>query len=274
MTGLDGLAARPLFLLGMPRSGTTWLSQMFESSPDFLVRLSPNYSHPLKNQIDLSATRDDWINHLSAAAESDDAFMTQNWRRDTGELATFASTTDVVQYLAIKDTRFHDLYQRAMELLPDALTIYVVRHPGGAINSWWQSEEFPPDADIVEEWRSGECRKQAPGEYWGFSDWCRLTERYLDLEEQAPHRFRVFRYEDLVWERERVSADLFAFVGCEVPPSTQAFLGESKSRHDDRSYSVYKDPSVAGRWRSELPLEICSSIGSDLAGTRLARFAQ
>ncbi len=273
MIDIRYLAGRPLFLLGMPRSGTTWLSQIFESSPDFLVRLSPNYSHPLKNQIDLTASKADWIDHLSAAAESDDPFMTQNWRRDTGELATFPSTTDAAQYLAIKDTRFHDLYQRAMELLPDALLIYVVRHPGGAINSWWQSEEFPSDSDIIEEWRTGECRKQTMGEYWGFSDWRCLTERYLYLEEQDPNRYRVFRYEDLVRERESISADLFAFVGCEIPPSTQAFLGESKSRHDERSYSVYKDPSVVDRWRSELPPEIRSSIDAELAGTRLARFA-
>ncbi len=267
------LADHPLFLLGMPRSGTTWLSQIFESSPDFLVRLSPNYSHPLKNQLDLHTSRDDWMSHLAAAAESDDPFMTQNWRRDTGELTTFASAEATARYLAIKDTRFHDLYQRAMEELDGAKLIYVVRHPAGVINSWWRSEEFPPDADLGEEWRDGSCRKQGPGEYWGFSDWCTITERYLDLEEAAPDRYRVFRYEDLVRDRVGIGTGLFAFVGCELQASTSAFLEESKARHDSRTYSVFKDPSVADRWRSELPVEISEAIQSDLAGTRLARFA-
>ena len=193
------IAASPVLLLGMPRSGTTWLSQIFESSPQFLVRLSPNFSHRLKNQIDATSTREAWIDQLVEAANCDDAFMTQNWRRDTGELARFDSATAGSEtHLAIKDTRFHELYQRALSLLPGARCIYVVRHPAGAINSWWRSKEFPPDAILDREWRGGACRKDGPGEHWGFDDWRLLTDRYLDLEELHPQRYCTFRYEDLV----------------------------------------------------------------------------
>ena len=63
-----------IFLLGMPRSGTTWLSQIFEASPEIVVRLSPNYSYPLKNTLSLAGDREAWIRQLSAALESDDPF--------------------------------------------------------------------------------------------------------------------------------------------------------------------------------------------------------
>lgn len=275
MNQMEYLASRPLFLLGMPRSGTTWLSQIFESSPDFVVRLSPNYSYPLKNQIDIDASRCDWSVHLSAALVTDDPFMTQNWRRETGELKAFPSRSlSAVKRLAVKDTRFHSLYLLAMELFDEAQLIYLVRHPAGALNSWWRSKEFPADADLDNEWRSGSCRKrEGAGEYWGFDDWCSLTELYLNLERQAPERYRLCRYETLVRHPEQVVDKLFAFAGHELQPATREFLWDSQSRHDERTYSVFKDPSVADRWRSELPEAIQEAIRVELAGTPLEGFA-
>ena len=275
MNHIGRLAGRPLFLLGMPRSGTTWLSQIFESSPDFIVRLSPNYSWPLKNQLDLGSSREGWVANLSAALTTDDPFMTQNYHRDTGELSTFPPRSlQTVKRFAIKDTRFHDLYQRAMKLFDEAQLIYLVRHPAGMLNSWWLSKEFPAGADFAAEWRGGACRKmEGPGEYWGFDDWRALTERYLTLERQAPERYRVCRYEDLVRDRERVAAELFAFAGYGLRPATSAFLRDSQSRHDDRIYAVFKNPSVADRWRSELPEAIQEEIRAELTGTPLARLA-
>ena len=276
MKHIERLTNRPLFLLGMPRSGTTWLSQIFESSLDFIVRLSPNYSWPLKNQINLASSRKDWIANLSSALSTDDPFMTQNYRRDSGELSTFPPRSlQTVKRLAIKDTRFHDLYQRAMELFDEAQIIYIVRHPGGMLNSWWRSKEFPSEADFATEWRGGICRKiEGPGEYWGFDDWRSLTKRYLALEKQAPERYRVCRYEALVRDREQIAEELFAFAGYELHPATSAFLRDSQSRHDDRTYAVFKNPSVADRWRSELPEVIQEAIRSELAKTALARFAR
>ena len=275
MKQTERLAAHPLFLLGMPRSGTTWLSQIFESSPDFIVRLSPNYSWPLKNRLNLKSTREDWIASFSAALTTDDEFMTQRFRRVTGELSSFAPRSiQETKRLAIKDTRFHDLYWRCMEHFNEAQIIYLVRHPAGMLNSWWRSNEFPPDAELATEWRDGACRKtEGPGEFWGFDDWCILTERYLALEEQEPKRFRVCRYEELVRNREHVSADLFDFAGCRLQRSTREFLRDSMSRHDDRSYAVFKNSSVIDRWRSELPKSIQQAIQIELSGTSLEKFA-
>ncbi|MDE0051136.1 MAG: sulfotransferase [Rhodospirillales bacterium] len=269
------LVTRPLFLLGMPRSGTTWLSQIFESSPDFIVRLSPNYSWEFKNRLDQNSSREEWASSFSYALHADDEFITQNFRRVTGELSTFPPRSmETVKRLAIKDTRFHDLYQRCMELFSDAQAIYLVRHPGGMLNSWWRSKEFPAQARFADEWRGGACRKiEGPGEYWGFDDWRDLTMRFLALERQAPARYRVCRYEELVRDRVRIASDLFEFAGCALRPETLAFLEESESRHDDRTYAVFKNPSVAERWRSELPEDIREAIRAELAGTPLEDYA-
>jgi hypothetical protein len=173
----------------------------------------------------------------------------------------------------VKDTRFHDLYQRAMQLLDDAKLLYVVRHPCGALNSWKRSNEFPEGADFDAEWRGGACRKnEGPGEYWGFDDWCALTERYLDLQAAEPERCRVFRYEALVRDPEAITRQLFGFVGASLPAQTTEFLRASRSRHDERPYAVFKDPSVADAWREQFPSSIRSAIEDSLEGTRLEGF--
>ncbi len=262
-----------IFLLGMPRSGTTWLSQIFEASPEVVVRLSPNYSYPLKNSLTLEGGREAWLHQLSAALDTDDPFMTQDFRRDTGELTRFEKDPSAVRRLAVKDTRFHGLYQRGMQLLPAAKCLYIVRNPCGALNSWRKSPEFPDHLDFLDEWRSGACRKQeGEGEYWGFDDWVAVTRAYLDLERAEPERFLVFRYEDLVAHPSDTVRELFAFVGVPPSESVSAFLERSQESHDDRTYAVFKTPDVAGQWKSELDEEIRNTVESELSGTELSRF--
>jgi hypothetical protein len=267
-----GIVTSPVFLLGMPRSGTTWLSQIFEHSPEVVMRLSPNYSYPLKNSLDAGSTYADWKAHLTAALNSDDAFMTQNWRRDKGELEWIAKDEHVRQ-LMIKDTRFQELYLRGMHLLPSAMCLFIVRHPCGHLNSWRKSKEFPPDAEFGAHWRSGACRKiDGPGEYWGFEDWKQLARQFLERESREPQRFRVFRYEDLVSRPLETTEMLFQFAGLPLSPEVTEFLERSQARHDENVFSVFRAPTVAESWRREFPSDIACEIMAELKGTDLERF--
>lgn len=262
----------PVFLLGMPRSGTTWLSQLFEAHPNLCVRLSPNYSYPLKNRLTESSSRDEWTEILRLAATSDDPFLTQNWRRDSGDLPHF-DNKQVPHHLVIKDTRFHDIYLAGMEKLPAARCLYVVRHPCAILESWRKSKEFPSWADFEQEWRTGACRKrEGSGEYWGFDDWCRLTERYLDLQAEHPEQYLVFRYEEVVRNPEAMGAKLFAFFGESLDDMVKAFIVESHSRHDPGTYSVFKGLEVLDAWKQSFPPDIEVEIRRSVAGTRLEEF--
>jgi len=266
------IAAAPVFLLGMPRSGTTWLSQIFEHSPDVIMRLSPNYSYPLKNMLDRTSIRADWEAQLSAALDTDDPFMTQNWRREKGEL-DWVEKDARVRLLMIKDTRFLEIYLRGMELLPKAKCLFVVRHPCGALNSWRKSREFPPGADFRTQWRYGACRKsEGPGEYWGFEDWKRLARLFLSAEKNVPDRVKVFRYENLVARPVETTEELFAFVGIEMSLAVTVFLARSHAKHDPNVFSVFRSPAVAESWHNEFPSDIATEVLTELEGTDLARF--
>jgi hypothetical protein len=266
----------PIFLLGMPRSGTTWLSQIVESSPECVVRLSPNYSYRLKNSLSLTSTAADWTRTLRDACSSDDPFLTQNFRRESGELCFFDAEPECERrHLAVKDTRFHELYLSAMDVLPRAKIVYIARHPAAALWSWRSCKEFPPTAEFREQWRHGACRKvDGPGEYWGFDDWKALTFRYCALAAREPARYLIVEYEELVSACVAETKRIFAFLGVPYAPRTEAFITLSQSVHDERAYSVFKTKEVVDAWRADFPTAILREIRSELSGTMLERFAQ
>jgi len=104
-------------ITGMPRSGTSWIGQIVDSSPDVRYRMSPLFSYEFKNQIRQGATRDDWLEVLRGAYVSADDFMNQTTRRKAGEYPTFARKQVNPELLVIKYNRFQNLTEEMLELL-------------------------------------------------------------------------------------------------------------------------------------------------------------
>ncbi len=50
------------------------------------------------------------------------------------------------------------------------------------------------------------------------------------------------------------------------------FLKESQSKNIDDHYAVYKDSSVASKWKTKLDLDIQKEIENDIKGTDLEVF--
>lgn len=262
-------------IMGMPRSGTSWLSQIFDSSPEVRFRLSPLFSYEFKNRLDEQSGRAAWEAVLRGAYDSDNEFMDQTYRRRDGQYPVFAHKQPDPEVLVLKDTRFHNLIEPMLELFPEARMIALVRHPAGAINSWLRApREFPADADPMAEWRSGACRKNGFGEFWGFDDWKWVTRLQLRLAQERPEQMIVQRYEDLVADPMGETRRLFEFCGLDFGDQTRAFLQDSQSRHDTNEYAVFKRPDVAERWHRDLDPRIQAAIVEDLTGTDLEAFIQ
>jgi hypothetical protein len=171
-----------IYLTGMPRSGTSWLSQIFDSSPDVRFRLSPLFSYEFKNYLTTDSPKSDWEYVLDNAYQSDNEFMNQSERRKAGHYPTFRQKAQSPEFLVIKDTRFHNLTERFLELFNEVKIIALVRNPCGAIHSWLKSAgEFPPHANPYEEWRHGYCRKNGYGEFCCFEDLKQVTAMHMRL---------------------------------------------------------------------------------------------
>ncbi|HZE89535.1 MAG TPA: sulfotransferase [Verrucomicrobiae bacterium] len=264
---------RIALLMGMPRSGTSWLSQIVDSSPDVRFRLSPLFSWAFKNAASERSSRAEWEEVLRGAWEREDRFMSQTYQREAGRYPVFAVKQEAPRVLAIKDTRYHQILERLLELFECARLVAIVRHPCGAVHSWLTTpKEFPDGADKSAEWRTGACRKTAPEEFWGFDDWKAVTRLHLDLARRHPRRVLVVRYEDLVGNAAMVGRRVLRFLDLAWTAQTGAFVAESQSRHIEDTHAVFKDPSVMDRWRRELSPDIQEAIRGELEGSDLAEF--
>lgn len=257
----------------MPRSGTSWLGQIFDSSPEVRFRLSPLFSYEFKNHVNEQSTREEWEHVFQGAYASSNAFMNQTERRSAGEYPVFPVKQAKPRCLVIKETRFHNLLERALDLIPNLKAVAIIRHPCGAIHSWLTApREFPRNLNPLVEWRSGACRKTSSGEFWGFDDWKTVTRLHLRLSSTMPQRFALQRYEDVVRDPVSATRRLFSFCGLDYTSQTENFIRDSQSKHVDNEYAVFKDPSVKDRWRTELTLEIRDSILRDITGSDLGQF--
>jgi hypothetical protein len=262
-----------IFLTGMPRSGTSWMAQIFDSCPDVRYRLSPVFSYEFKNYVTLASTRADWDHVFQGAYRSESEFMSGRKRREAGLYPVFSHKAAEPRWLVVKDTRFHDLTERMLQLHENMKIVGIVRHPCGAIHSWLTTpREFPAGADAMHEWRTGACRKNGVGEFWGFDDWLHTTRMLLDLEQRWPKHLRVQHYEAVVRTPAETTRELFDFCGLPYTQQTDDFVRQSHMSHMADAYAVFKDPSVADRWRTQLQPDIQAAILEETARAGLERF--
>lgn len=262
-----------IYLLGMPRSGTSWLGQIFDSTPETKFRLSPLFSYAFKNQLNADSSREEWEAVFQGAYATENAFMDQTERRNLGQYPIFHNKLSNPPFLVIKDTRFHNLSTRMLQLFPDIKVVAIIRNPCGAINSWFNApREFPADADPIIEWRTGKCRKPGFGEFWGFDDWKAVAFMYMRLAQEKPYNVTIVRYEHLVENPKHETKRLFDHCGLLYGEQTEKFLTDCHIKHVDNEYAVYKDPSVKDKWRTELAPEIRDTIIKELTGTELEVF--
>ncbi|TYA56641.1 sulfotransferase family protein [Formosa maritima] len=260
-----------IWINGMPRSGTSWLSQIFDSHPNISFKLSPLFSYAFKNFVDENSSKQEWFDLFERVFVTKDDFINQNYRRESGEYPIFIKNE--LTKLVIKDTRYHNLTDNLLKLFSDIKFIHIVRHPCGAINSWLKApKEFPQNLNPLEEWRTAKSRKKSIEEFWGFDDWLFLTKKYLKLQEEFPNNVRVVFYEDLVHNIYTESKKMFEFVNLKIGRQTMEFLEKSQNSYNESEYAVFKNKDVATQWKTELHPEIINSIEEELIINNLTHF--
>lgn len=237
------------------------------------MKFCPLFSYEFKNLLDENSPAEQWRDLFRKVYLTRSDYLDQEYLRRNGNVPVFPERSTDPLVLAIKSNRFHHLTPGLIEKCPEIRWIALVRNPCAAIHSWLTNPlEFPAGADPALEWRTGSCRKQQPGEFWGFEDWKTVTSMFLDLEQRFPDRLRIFRYEAFVRGAEVQTRRMFSWLGLELPEQTREFLHLSQTAHVDHRRAVFKDPATTERWRRDLDPVIRTAIERELAGGDLSAF--
>ncbi len=262
-----------IWISGMPRSGTTWISQIFASSPNVRLKFCPLYSYTFKNLLNEKSTAHDWKKFFEDVYKTKSEYLDQDYLRNQGLVPESLEKTNSPEYLVIKSTRFHNLVPYILKLHANVVFVHIVRHPCASIYSWLNNPlEFPDNADPAREWKSGACRKNGHGEFWGFSDWKKTTEQALTLAKIYPRRFKIIRYEDIIKSPESNVQQMFDFCGINFQQQTKDFLTLSTSTHNENKRSVFKDLSQISKWQECLDSNIARYILDDIKNSELQQF--
>lgn len=261
-------------IFGMPRSGTSFVGQIFDSHPGVAFRMEPIFAYALKNSVNENSSKDEFESFFQKAFKAhDDLFMNQVKNREKGVYPTFEKNINQ-SFLVFKTTRFHEIIPSLLHYFsPEYLKIVsIVRHPCGAISSWLNHpNEFPQGANKRLEWRSGACRKTAREEYWGFNDWLAVTQQHRQYEKEYSN-FKIFQYENIVKNIKTATKQLFEFADLTVTQQTMNFISRCQTRNDADPYSVFKTKETAVKWKTQLEEAIQNEIIRDTKKNNLDAF--
>lgn len=257
----------------MPRSGSTWVSQLLAAHPAVRMKFCPLFSYEFKDRCDATSSPAEWRTLFEEVYRTPGEFLDQEHLRQHGHVPSFDQREPEPPVLAIKSNRYHHLTPSIFEALPEARWIAVVRDPVRTIASWVQAPtEFPEACSLAKDWRSGACRKQSQGEFWGFDDWLQVTRMHLELAEREPERFVLVPYDDIAQRPTEACERVLSAAGLDAHPQALAFARESQANHDGHKRSIFKDPKRSKAHYGALPKELVEVMVDESRSAGLARF--
>ena len=254
-------------LYGVPRSGTSWLGQIIDSSPEVVYCFQPLFSYRFKNRINTESTQDDmriFFDELYLA--DDDEFLNQIRQRKSGIYPYFERKENSPSILAYKEVRYCYTVPILLQKYENIRIIGIVRNPYDVLESWINApSEYKPEWDIYEEWdlaiKKNEYR---PENYFGYYKWKEFLKMNLDMQQCYPDRFKSVRYEDLENNTVNAVQELFQFAGIPYVEQTGEFIKMSQSKTVEDAYGVYRKKGQEKIRKYFLPEDIKKKIAADL----------
>ena len=267
-----------LFIVGTPRSGTTWTQLLLSSHPDIVTgretHLFERYVQPLMKKFD-------WEKE-TAAADGMSRYMTRPqfledvagpmFRAGLDQIAKLCPSAPIV--LEKTPSHLHALPQIDRMTAKRARFLHVIRDPRSVVASWraGATEDWGDWADKSVETIAMKWRNSHSGEKFEFR------------KELLADRYKCIRYEDLLADPEREIGKVFQWLNVSVAPdalrdivarNTLSALADSSSstqasdpRNESRSNFFRKGQSDA--WKEELPQDAIAKIES-IAGHEMSQ---
>lgn len=252
-----------LAIFGCPRSGTSWLGQLFNAHEAVAYRYQPLFSYEFKNWFGERGVSDESLAAFGEAllgAQSD--FVLQDLR---------PAKVPPLTHLVWKEVRYHALMP-ALAALPGLHKLVYIHRPSlQVINSWYQApKEFRAGQDIHAEYLHAPSKNTDPCEYNGFVKWKESLALALAVKAAQPGKVVFVSYDRLRADPPGQLAALFAEVGLGLTGAVRAFIAASTSQHDDDAYSVYRSREA----EITLPEDIVRHLRADEEAAGLSARAE
>lgn len=218
-------------IFGAPRSGTTWLGQLFNSSPNTLYRFQPLFSYEFKNYLNSESSESEINNFHSKLIKAKSNFVKTNLNFPKKEIT----------HLVWKEVRYHHITENLLKN-SDIKIIYIKRNPIDVINSWYNApKEFDKSWNIQDEWRYAPSKNlDKLEEFNGFEKWVEANKIHENNAKKYPNRVFFIDFDELKLNTESTMMNAFNFIGLDMDNQTKDFIFQSKSVHSDDAYSIYK----------------------------------
>lgn len=259
----------------VPRSGSTWLGELFNSNPHVIYKYQPLFSYSFKNRLTPISSRKEIIDFYEELIATNDDFTDQIEARENGKMPAFKKSIKP-KAIAYKEVRHHHILENLLQQDNEIKVIGLIRNPFAVIYSWLNaSKEFRKDLgwDELEEWRYAHKKNlNKIEEFNGFDKWKDVTAMFLKLEKKFPHQFKIVYYNDLLNETENTIKELFQFCNLLLTETTKKFIIESQLKENTDAYSVYKIKKDDHNWKDKLNPTIIKEIEKELINTEFEKY--
>ncbi|WP_415716606.1 sulfotransferase family protein [Maridesulfovibrio sp.] len=259
-----------LMINGVPRSGTSWLGAITDSSRNVRYKFQPFYSWGFRETLSQTPSLSEMHRFFLDIYNTEDWYLDQINLKREGLYPVFSNKNDRPETLAVKSVRRHYLLPQILKLHPDVKLACIIRNPIECLCSWSKSKTmFSKGWDILSEWEFAQSINEfSPDQYFGFNRWKEANMMFLHLHRQYPEKVHIINYKDLVSDCRKQTEILFQFAGIKFESQTDEFISASQQTNKSGEYSVYK----SGARTTILPEQITNRIREQLNGTILEKY--
>lgn len=249
-------------IFSTPRSGSSWVGQLLNSSPEVVYRFQPNFAYSFKHTLSKNANKEEIQNFIEALIKSNDPFVNAEISISSKSNVLFKKSSP--KLIVSKETHYIYLIETLLKN-SNTQVIGLIRSPFATLNSWLNTpKEFDKKWSVKQEWKKASLKNQSRDyNYFGYEKWKEVARLFVSIKNNYPNRFYLLEYEDLLKNNLETVSSLFKFCNLEVTKQTLDFLLESTNIQEQDAYSVFKKKENDMAWKKELPQFIIDEISND-----------
>lgn len=259
---------------GVPRSGTTWVGNIFNSNPYVTYKHQPLYSYAFKDFLNNSSKKEDILRFFQQISESTDDYTNQKDLIKDGLVPNFTKLDDksIVVY---KEARYHHIIETLLREDDEFMFAGIIRNPISTIWSWKNTpNEFKKEWDFEKEWRYGNLKNEGLVEnFYGYEKWKEAANIFEKVSELYPNRVHIMNYSEFLSDPYLETNRMFDKLGIRIHPQVMDFLNISNSESKG-PYSVFRKKELDGDWIDNIGDDIINFIYDDLKDSELEKYLQ